>query len=75
MNTKLKWLCITLMCALIFVSIGYAAGQMIATERCNNYWTSKEDACNTVLKLDTETIHPDTYITPIQINITPIEAK
>jgi hypothetical protein len=43
----IKWLCITLMCALLFGALGYAYGAMVTSEKCNALLQMKDsiDGC------------------------------
>ena len=75
-----KWLCITLMCAILFGALGFGYGQMMTTEKCNNYWNNNIDSvCNIrLLTEDSQTISTDNtkiHLDRIKLNITPIEVK
>jgi high-affinity Fe2+/Pb2+ permease len=77
-----KWICIGLMCATLFCTLGFAYGQMIANNNCNNYWNNNIDSiCSTILLKNSQTISTDnTPFHPERINLSdygfnPIEVK
>jgi len=40
----IKWLCITLVGAIMFGTLGYMYGSIISTDKCNAFWLNKTES-------------------------------
>ena len=80
----MKWFCVALVCAILFLSLGYAYGSMMSINKCNAYWMNKtENIKCTGLDIlqDSQTISTDDVLFDIdkvdltKLNFTPLEVN
>lgn len=43
---RAKWMCVALMCALLFGSLGFAYGTIVSLKKCNDEWNNRSSDCN-----------------------------